>query len=140
MPGESEKRTTVREWAEKAEHDLLTASHMLGLGRRCPTDTVCFHAQQCIEKYIKAAMVWRDIEFPRIHDIAVLLSALPRDLRPDLIPAEQERLTHAATRLRYPGADNPSLAEARQAVRSARAVRRELRARLARVLGRRGGR
>lgn len=28
-----------------------------------PTDTICFHAQQCAEKYLKAYLVYQDIEF-----------------------------------------------------------------------------
>ena len=48
----------VREWIAKAENDLTTAVHTLRLGSECPTDTVCFHAQQCVEKYIKALLVF----------------------------------------------------------------------------------
>jgi len=36
---------------------LKNAVHTLKMGRDCPTDTVCFHSQQCIEKYIKAFLV-----------------------------------------------------------------------------------
>jgi HEPN domain-containing protein len=43
--------TTVRQWVEKAENDLTAATHAIKLRDKCPTDTVCFHAQQCIEKY-----------------------------------------------------------------------------------------
>jgi HEPN domain-containing protein len=37
----------------KAENDLKTAAQTLKLGTDCPTDTVCFHAQQCVEKCLK---------------------------------------------------------------------------------------
>lgn len=130
-----EKRAIVREWMVKADHDLLAAAHTLRLGRRCPTDVACFHAQQCVEKYLKAALVWRDIEFPRIHDIAVLLSALPVSLRPRIEPDLQERLTHSATRGRYPRSQDPSMEEARLAVRTARFVRRHVRRRIVRASG-----
>jgi len=46
----------VREWVEKAENDLVAAVHTLTLRERCPSDMVCFHAQQCVEKYLKA--IW----------------------------------------------------------------------------------
>ncbi len=39
----------VRQWVEKADNDLRTAAHTLTLVENCPTDTVCFHAQQCVE-------------------------------------------------------------------------------------------
>ena len=37
----------VRQWVQKAEHDLKNAEHTLTLEDDCPFDTVCFHAQQC---------------------------------------------------------------------------------------------
>ena len=39
----------AHQWAAKAENDLRTAAHALRLKTNCPTDTVCFHAQQCSE-------------------------------------------------------------------------------------------
>jgi len=118
----------VRQWVQKAENDLKNAAHTLKLGQDCPTDTVCFHAQQCVEKYIKALLVLRGVEFARIHHINALLALLPARVRPDLTPEEQERLTDYAVSARYPGDYEPiPLAEARQAVQIARRVRRQIR-------------
>ena len=52
MPADEKTVTVVREWIEKAEHDLTLAAHALKLKEKCPGDLVCFHAQQCIEKYL----------------------------------------------------------------------------------------
>jgi HEPN domain-containing protein len=118
----------IRQWVQKAENDLKNAAHTLKLGQDCPTDTVCFHAQQCIEKYIKALLVWHSIEFSRIHHISALIALLPVHFRPDLTPEEQERLTDYAVSTRYPGDyEAIPLAEARQAVQIARRVRRQIR-------------
>ena len=121
----------VGQWAEKAENDLRNAAHTLTLGEKCPTDTVCFHAQQRIEKYIKALLVWRAIKFRWNHDIAEMLRLLPAQDRPALTPDECEQFTDYATVNRYPG-DYPAitLTEARQAVKIARRVRKQIRARL----------
>ena len=44
----------VNEWIDKAEEDFHAAISLRRL-RRYPThNAVCFHAQQCIEKYLKA--------------------------------------------------------------------------------------
>ena len=51
----------ARLWAEKAENDLLNAEHTLKMKSNCPFDTICFHSQQCAEKYIKALSIARDI-------------------------------------------------------------------------------
>ena len=40
-------------WLEKADHDIITAQQTLLLPHG-PTDTPCFHAQQAVEKALKA--------------------------------------------------------------------------------------
>jgi HEPN domain-containing protein len=44
----------------------------------CFTDTVCFHAQQCVEKYLKAFLVLEGIDFPKTHDIGKISALLRR--------------------------------------------------------------
>ncbi len=138
MPAPNSVVALVLKWVVKAEHDLTTAAHTLTLGKDCPTDTVCFHAQQCVEKYIKALLVFQGTTFPKTHEIAVLRALLPPKLRPSLDSKTQSRLTDYATALRYPdsGTDIP-LAEARKAVAIARRVRKEVRSHLPRAALRR---
>jgi len=47
MSEDSEVLKIVQEWIEKAENDIRNAVFTLTMRDRCPTDTVCFHAQQC---------------------------------------------------------------------------------------------
>ena len=118
----------IRQWVQKAENDLKNAAHTLKLGETGPMDTVCFHAQQCVEKYLKALLILHGIEFSRIHHISALMALLPVRFRPDLTPVEQERLTDYVVSTRYPGDYEPiPLAEARQAVQIARRVRKQIR-------------
>jgi len=128
----------LREWLVKADNDLTNAAHTLTLGAACPADTVCFHTQQCVEKYIKALLVFRGTTFPKTHDIATLRAFLPPRFRPKLTAKVQERLTEYAVVLRYPAAGpDVSLTEARKAVAIARRVRREVRRHLPRAALRR---
>jgi HEPN domain-containing protein len=114
---------------EKAENDLKNATHTLKLGRECPTDTVCFHAQQCVEKYLKALLVYNGKDISKTHHIGELMRMLPAMLRPELSPYEQELLTDYAVSTRYPGDyDAIPLSEAKRAVQIARRVRRHVRA------------
>jgi HEPN domain-containing protein len=107
---------------------LLNATHTLTLGADCPNDTVCFHAQQCVEKYIKALLVFRATPFPKTHDIHALRTLLPPKLRPKLDKKLQDQLTDYATVKRYPDLGPViSLTEARQAVAVARRVRKQVR-------------
>ena len=118
-------------WSQKATNDLQAAVQILKLGENCPTDTACFHAQQSVEKNLKALLVLHAMDFPRTHHISSLLQLLPEPLRPDLTPDEQERLSDYAVSARYPGDYDPiTLAEARRAVRIARRVSKQIRAHL----------
>jgi HEPN domain-containing protein len=138
MPAPNPVVIVVREWLRKADHDLTTAAHTLTLGEACPTDTVCFHAQQCVEKSIKALLVFRGTAFPKTHDIHALRALLPPKLRPKLERKVQDRLSRYATVLRYPDmGPDVSLAEAREAVAIARRVRKEVRQHLPRTALRR---
>jgi HEPN domain-containing protein len=132
MPDHERLIAVCVEWLAKAENDLTTAAHTLKLGASCPTDMVCFHAQQCVEKYLKALLVMEGIDFPKTHDLKTMMALIPAELRPDLSFEEQLWLTDYATGARYPGWEQISLAAARRAVAVARRVRRDVRRRLPR--------
>ncbi len=117
----------VREWLAKAENDLLTATHTLKLGPRCPTDTVCFHAQQCTEKYLKALLVLRGLDFPKTHDLEALVVRLGNGKSLGLSLDDIARLKRYATVTRYPGAEEIPLSEARYAVAAAKRLRKSIR-------------
>ena len=121
----------VRQWVMKAENDLRNATHTLKLGDTGPLDTVCFHAQQCVEKYLKALLCFCEVDFYRTHDLGALMALLPAHLRPELSAEEQARLGDYAVATRYPGDYEPvSLDEAKRAVQMARRVRNQVRRRL----------
>jgi len=128
------------EWIAKAENDLLNAAHTLKLAARCPTDTVCFHAQQCAEKYLKALLTLRGSDFPKTHDLEALGTRLRNGLRPSVAPDDLGTLTRYATVTRYPGAEEIALTEARRALATARRIRKAVRAVLPRTLLRRKAR
>jgi len=127
MPENESAMAVAHEWMAKADNDLKSAAYLLKI-KDCPTDTVCFHAQQCVEKYLKALLVVQGTEFRKIHDLGELVTLLPPRHHSLLHDQEQDRLTEYATVTRYPGDYEPiSLTEARQAVKIARRVRREVR-------------
>ena len=111
----------------------MTAAHTLKLGHRCPTDAVCFHSQQCAEKYLKALLVMRRIDFPKTHDLEALAARLRNGEKPRLSPDDLARLKRYATVTRYPGAEEIGLIEARTAVAAARRVRKAIRSLLPRA-------
>lgn len=67
---------------------------------------VCFHAQQAVEKSLKAALFCKRIEFRRTHDLQLLCDLLaihdiPLPLRADAITS----LTPCAVTVRYDDVD-----------------------------------
>jgi HEPN domain-containing protein len=128
MPEPDKVILVIREWIIKAENDLKTAVHTLEMEDDCPTDTVCFHAQQCVEKYLKAFLVLEETDFPKTHDIGKITALIPSRIKVPLTVEEQIQLTNYATVMRYPGDYFPiSMTEAKQAVRIARRVRTHIR-------------
>jgi HEPN domain-containing protein len=110
-------------WVEKAENDYILAR--AALRRQVPiTSGVCFHAQQCAEKYLKAMLVAHDKPFPKTHDLIQLNQLCAH--AGILIEIDARRLNTLgddAVRVRYPGAD-PSVEDAREALETAKAVRK----------------
>jgi len=77
MPELNKLSAVAGEWIAKAESDLKAAVYMLEMDDECPADTVGFHAQQCVEKYLKAFLVLKEIDFPKTHDIEKILALFP---------------------------------------------------------------
>jgi HEPN domain-containing protein len=103
MSAAPEVLRVVRQWIEKAEHDLRTAEHTLTLGEDCPFDTVCFHAQQCAEKHLKALLTFHGVDFPKTHDLTELVALLPPSARPLIPSTELVDINPYAIETRYPG-------------------------------------
>ncbi|HEW93020.1 MAG TPA: HEPN domain-containing protein [Thermotogaceae bacterium] len=116
---------TVRKWILKADNDLKVAKDELETDEPV-TDAVCFHAQQCAEKYLKAFLIFNGEEISRTHDIAYLI-ALCSELDPDfknLNRVDVVALTDYAVEIRYP--DDfyfPDVEEARSAVEIAEEIK-----------------
>ncbi|MGD8500571.1 MAG: HEPN domain-containing protein [Phycisphaerales bacterium] len=61
------------EWAAKAEGDFAMMEHECRAAENPNYDGICFHAQQCAEKYLKARLCEANITFGKIHDLVDLL-------------------------------------------------------------------
>jgi HEPN domain-containing protein len=65
---------------------------------------MCFHAQQCAEKYLKARLCEAEIPFSKIHDLVALLEqVLPIEPEWELYRIDLAFLTDFAVTYRYPG-------------------------------------
>ncbi len=65
------------DWLRFAAEDLQVAEWALSAGLFNQT---CFHAQQCVEKTLKAWLLHHSLSTPRAHQMSVLLELAPRPL------------------------------------------------------------
>jgi HEPN domain-containing protein len=118
------------EWVEKAEADFATAQRELAVTQRANYDAVCFHAQQCAEKFLKAFLQESNIPFPRTHDLADLLGlAVTVEPTWDALEADLNVLTAFAVEYRYPG-ESSDPQEAQEAYHKCETIRAIIRRRL----------
>jgi len=94
----------TREWIEKAEGDWATLMREYRARKNPNYDAVCFHAQQCAEKYLKARLQEAGISFAKTHDLENLLDDLLQ-IEPNWNSFRNEAivLTSFAVEFRYPG-------------------------------------
>ena len=85
----------------KAQQDELVLDRLLG-DPDVDDDTLGFHAQQAAEKMLKALLAARSVDYPKTHNIRVLIELLANEgIR---LPAELsdiDRLTPFGTTFRY---------------------------------------
>src|SRR5262245_51906020 len=94
------KRHTAQ-WVEYAEEDWQVARDLAGKTPP-PRNAVCFHCQQCAEKYLKALLQEVGAPVPRTHDIEDLVDLLlPHDATLKSL-RRGAGLTKYAVEYRYP--------------------------------------
>ncbi|MEI6290899.1 MAG: HEPN domain-containing protein [Chloroflexota bacterium] len=95
-----DNRDLSKGWLEKARSDLYASEQLLaGTG---PYDSACFHAQQAIEKALKALLALYGQNIPRTHDLEELQRTCVH-LHPisELQSLDLSEATDYAVQLRY---------------------------------------
>ena len=120
----------VHEWVAKAEGDFASACREFHARKAPNYDAACFHAQQCVEKYVKGIMQGSGIPFGKTHDLGTLLDAcLSQYPLWEGFRADMAMPTQYAVLFRYPG-ESATKAEAKQAVLAATGLRLQFRSTL----------
>jgi len=116
------------EWVAKAERDFATMERESRV-TDCPNfEGVCFHAQQCAEKYLKACLCEAGVAFGKVHDLVALLeSALAVEPSWESHREDLAYLSAFAVSVRYPGdsADQNCALDAQRRCRAFRAAARQ---------------
>jgi HEPN domain-containing protein/predicted nucleotidyltransferase len=123
------KKPETKEWVTLAEGDWMAAQWQSQAPSPVP-HVICFLAQQCAEKYLKAFLEEHNISFPRTHNLAELLD-LSGGLLSELDPLRTalDELSRHGILPRYPGTTlTPQ--QVANALRTAEQVRAIIRAKL----------
>ncbi|HEY5792717.1 MAG TPA: HEPN domain-containing protein [Chthoniobacterales bacterium] len=99
----TEKSREIEAWLLKAQNDL-DAARLLAEADPPKRDIAVYHCQQAAEKTLKAWLVFRDIPFPKTHDLEKLLSLdLPNTPALARLAGHGHILSPYAVEFRYPG-------------------------------------
>jgi len=120
-------KASTREWVVKAEEDFLAATALNRRRKKPLWNIVSFHAQQAVEKYLKARLEESALAVPRTHDLVYLLN-LVAAVEPLWLAYHSalSLLASYAVQTRYPGS-SVTKADTRHAMRLCRQFRKEAR-------------
>ena len=112
-----------REWIDKAEGDFVMMEREGRARKQRNHDGICFHAQQCAEKYLKARLTEADLDFKKTHDLMALLDCVVA-VEPlwEACRRDLAYLAEFAVSFRYPG-ESATTEQSRDAIRRCRRFR-----------------
>ena len=114
----------VKKWLIKAQNDLEVAENLMKLSSgEAINEAICFHSQQAVEKFLKAYLITKNVEFGKTHNLEYLLElCLKKD--GEFKGIEVGNLSFYAVEVRYPDEFYiPSIDEAKECLEIARKVR-----------------
>jgi HEPN domain-containing protein len=110
------------EWVNSAEEDLIMAKSALKRRKLLTTDCLLF-SQPCAEKYLKAILVAKDVEFPKTHDLLILNTLCSTaGIMTGFTKEDLGRLSGYAVHTRYPG-NQPAPEDAKEALEITMTIR-----------------
>ena len=68
-----EQNDYLKTWLFRANEDIAVIEKLFESEPELYASTICFHAQQAVEKFLKAFLVFHNIDFPKTHDLDYLL-------------------------------------------------------------------
>lgn len=92
----------ANEWFKMAEIDIETAKFLLNM-KPMPLEIICYHSQQCVEKYLKGFIALNGGQITKTHDLVLLnkicqtYNSIFKEIENDCI-----ELTDYGVQMRYP--------------------------------------
>lgn len=96
------RKELVKEWFFIADKDLESAIFLQNM-KPVPLEIICYHCQQCAEKYLKGFLAFKEEKIEKSHDL-ILLNKKCREYNIGFKEIEDEclRLTDYGINVRYP--------------------------------------
>ena len=64
----------VKKWLIKANNDLKVVENLMKLSsEETITEAMCFYSQQAVEKFLKAYLITKNVEFGKTYNLEYLL-------------------------------------------------------------------
>lgn len=98
----TDKQQYLQRWLDKAEKDLRVAVHEFAIDKQDRVnEAVCFHCQQAVEKYLKAYLIYKEMDFGKTHNLEYLIK-LCSEGDESFSQLEVGNLSFFAVEVRYP--------------------------------------
>ena len=92
----------IQQWLFRANEDINVLDNLFTSDPKNFASTICFHAHQAVEKFLKAFLIMHDIDFPKTHDLDFLLSECIKIDNTGLQDIKLKSLTDFGVSVRYP--------------------------------------
>ncbi len=92
----------VDKWLFRADEDVAVIDELIESDPQAYASTICFHAQQAVEKYLKALLACKGVDFPKTHDVDFLLAECRKVTSGELDRIDLKSLTDFGVSARYP--------------------------------------
>lgn len=90
---------SAKKWLQYAEGDLKMATYAETIG---DINNTRLHIQQCIEKSLKAVLIYENREVPHTHNLLEIYGAISSDWSVKSIPCDLKRISTWIIIGRYP--------------------------------------
>jgi len=97
----NEEDDYLKNWLFRANEDIAVINSLYKSDPDLYASTICLHAQQAVEKFLKAFLVFNNIDFPRTHDVDFLLIECQK-IDQDGFVIDLGNLSDFGVSLRYP--------------------------------------
>jgi HEPN domain-containing protein len=97
----NEQNDYLKNWLFRANEDILVIENLFGSESEIFASSICYHAQQAVEKFLKAFLVYHNIDFPKTHDLDFLLLECKK-INDKIFDMDLGSLTDFGVSIRYP--------------------------------------